>query len=94
MHERDGGRYIGTEDLVIMRDPDEGWVNAATYRVQVHSRNSTGLWMSPGKHGRQIRDKYFKQGKPCPVQLVLLYRPRPSAIPGRGQRNKIRRIGI
>src|ERR1700722_7823489 len=27
VHERDGGRYIGTEDLVIMRDPEEGWVN-------------------------------------------------------------------
>ena len=75
VHERDGGRYIGTEDLVIMRDPDEGWVNAATYRVQVHSRNSTGLWMSPGKHGRQIRDKYFKQGKPCPVLVCCGHDP-------------------
>src|SRR6185503_3561332 len=27
LHELDGGRYIGTDDLVIMRDPDEGWVN-------------------------------------------------------------------
>jgi 4-hydroxy-3-polyprenylbenzoate decarboxylase len=75
VHERDGGRYIGTEDLVIMRDPEEGWVNAATYRVQVHSKNSTGLWMSPGKHGRQIRDKYFKQGKPCPVLVCCGHDP-------------------
>src|ERR1035437_1141450 len=51
VHEKDGGRYIGTEDLVIMRDPDEGWVNAATYRVQVHRKNRAGLWMSPGKDG-------------------------------------------
>jgi hypothetical protein len=75
VHERDGGRYIGTEDLVIMRDPEEGWVNAATYRVQVHSKNTTGLWMSPGKHGRQIRDKYFKQGKPCPVLVCCGHDP-------------------
>ena len=27
LHEKDGGRYIGTDDLVIMRDPDGGWVN-------------------------------------------------------------------
>jgi UbiD family decarboxylase len=69
LHEHDGGRYIGTHDLVVMRDPEEDWVNAATYRVMVHDRNTVGLWMSPGKQGRQIRDKYFKQGKPCPVLI-------------------------
>src|SRR6266852_7134143 len=26
LHEHDGGRYVGTDDLVIMRDPEEGWV--------------------------------------------------------------------
>jgi UbiD family decarboxylase len=75
VHEDDGGRYIGTDDLVIMRDPDEGWINAATYRVQVHSKNTTGLWMSPGKQGRQIRDKYFKAGKPCPVLVCCGHDP-------------------
>jgi UbiD family decarboxylase len=71
VHEKDGGRYIGTQDLVIMRDPDEGWVNIGTYRVQVLDKNTVGLWMSPGKHGRLIRDKYFKQGKPCPVAISV-----------------------
>src|SRR2546423_12095826 len=32
LHELDGGRYIGTDDLVIMRDPGENWINAGTYR--------------------------------------------------------------
>jgi UbiD family decarboxylase len=35
-HELDGGRYIGTDDLVITRDPEEDWVNVGTYRVMVH----------------------------------------------------------
>src|SRR5438105_5969791 len=35
LHEKDGGRFIGTDDLVIMRDPDEHWVNCATYRAMV-----------------------------------------------------------
>jgi UbiD family decarboxylase len=69
LHEKDGGRYIGTGDLVIMRDPDSDWVNIGTYRAQLHDRNTVGLWMSPGKHGRQIREKYFKQGNPCPVVI-------------------------
>jgi UbiD family decarboxylase len=35
LHELDGGRYIGTDDLVIMRDPEAEWINAATYRSMV-----------------------------------------------------------
>ena len=69
LHELDGGRYIGTNDMVIMRDPDTGWVNAATYRVQAHDRNTTGLWISPGKQGGMILDKYIARGQPCPVVI-------------------------
>jgi 4-hydroxy-3-polyprenylbenzoate decarboxylase len=69
VHEEDGGRYIGTHDLVIMRDPDSEWVNAGTYRVQVHDKTTVGIYISPGKHGRQIRDKYFERGQPCPVLI-------------------------
>ncbi|MFQ5692885.1 MAG: UbiD family decarboxylase, partial [Nitrospinota bacterium] len=75
LHEKDGGRYIGTDDLVIMRDYDTDWVNAATYRVMVHDRNTAGIWMSPGKHGRIIREKYFKAGKPCPVAISCGHDP-------------------
>ena len=75
LHERDGGRYIGTDDLVIMKDPETGWVNLATYRVQAHDRNTTGLWMSPGKQGRFILEKYVKMGKPCPVLISCGHDP-------------------
>ncbi len=69
VHEHDGGRYIGTEDLVVMRDPDSGWINVGTYRIQVHGPDEVGVWISPGKHGRMIREKYFARGKPCPVLI-------------------------
>ncbi len=75
LHELDGGRYIGTDDLVIMRDPEENWVNAATYRAMVQSKDRVSLWMSPGKHGRQIREKYFRAGKPCPVLISCGHDP-------------------
>ncbi len=75
LHEHDGGRFIGTDDLVIMRDPDEDWVNCATYRAMVQSKNQVSLWISPGKHGRQIRDKYFRAGKPCPVLISCGHDP-------------------
>src|SRR3954453_22283159 len=75
LHEHDGGRYLGTDDLVIMRDPDEGWVNAATYRSMVQGPDRVGLWISPGKHGRQIREKYWRDGKPCPVLISCGHDP-------------------
>ncbi|MGH6946601.1 MAG: UbiD family decarboxylase [Kiloniellales bacterium] len=75
LHELDGGRYIGTGDLVIMRDPEDDWVNIGTYRVMIHDKNTVGLWMSPGKHGRLIREKYFAKGKNCPVLISVGHDP-------------------
>ena len=74
-HELDGGRYIGTDDLVVTRDPDDGWVNVGTYRVMIHSKDRIALHMSPGKHGRVHRDKYFAAGKTCPVAISFGHHP-------------------
>jgi UbiD family decarboxylase len=68
-HEHDGGRYIGTGCLVIMEDPDEKWTNVGTYRVCIHDRDTLGIWISPGKHGRLIREKYWANGKSCPAVI-------------------------
>jgi 4-hydroxy-3-polyprenylbenzoate decarboxylase len=68
-HDHDGGRYIGTGCLVIMEDPSEGWVNIGTYRVCVHDRDTLGIWISPGKHGRLIREKYWARREGCPVVI-------------------------
>jgi UbiD family decarboxylase len=70
-HEDDGGRYIGTGSFDITRDPDEGWVNLGTYRVMVHDRYRLGYYISPGKHGRIQREKYFARGEKCPVAMVV-----------------------
>src|SRR5713226_1980570 len=70
-HEFDGGRYLGTGSFDITRDPEEGWVNLGTYRVMVHDRNRVGYYISPGKHGRIQREKYFARGEKCPVAMVV-----------------------
>src|SRR5262245_37835041 len=70
-HQSDGGRFIGTGNIVVMRDPDSGWVNSGTYRVQVHDEETLGIYISPGKHGRLIRDKYWKRGEACPVAVAF-----------------------
>jgi 4-hydroxy-3-polyprenylbenzoate decarboxylase len=75
LHELDGGRYLGTDDLVIMRDPDDGWVNIGTYRVMVQGPDTVTVWISPGKQGRQIREKHFAAGRPCPVLISCGHDP-------------------
>ncbi|MBI3091662.1 MAG: UbiD family decarboxylase [Candidatus Tectomicrobia bacterium] len=74
-HELDGGRYIGTACCVVTRDPDEGWVNVGIYRVQVHDERTLGLYISPGHHGRIMREKYWAKGKSCPVAISFGQEP-------------------
>jgi 4-hydroxy-3-polyprenylbenzoate decarboxylase len=69
-HDLDGGRYIGTGHFVIQMDPDEGWINLGTYRVQVHDKNTATIFISPGKHGDIIRRKYWDKGQSCPAAVV------------------------
>jgi UbiD family decarboxylase len=70
-HRHDGGPFIGSGSLVIMRDPDDGWINASIYRIQVHGRNEVTVQFDhAGRHGAVIARKYWEQGKPCPVAVV------------------------
>jgi UbiD family decarboxylase len=62
-----GGRFLGTGDSLINRDPESGYVNVGTYRMQVHERDLLGLWMSPGQQGRQVAQRYWDKGEACPV---------------------------
>lgn len=70
-HPGDGGRYLGTGSYDVTRDPDDGWVNVGTYRVMVHDATRLGYYISPGKHGRIHRQKYFDRHQPCPVAMVF-----------------------
>ncbi|HXF76342.1 MAG TPA: UbiD family decarboxylase, partial [Methylomirabilota bacterium] len=70
-HPGDGGRYIGTQDMVIVRDPEENWVNIGCYRAMVQRRDRISLWINPQKHGRIIAQKYWRAGKAAPVAVVL-----------------------
>ena len=70
-HELDGGPFIGTACLVVMKDPDCGWVNYGTYRVQSHDPKT------------RERDDVARQARPDHHAEV----PRARAeVPGRGGR--------
>ncbi len=70
-HELDGGRYIGTGCIVITRDPDLGYVNLGVYRIMIHNKDTLGIYVSPGKHGRIILEKYHSKGKACPIAATF-----------------------
>jgi UbiD family decarboxylase len=70
-HSKDGGRYIGTGDLVVLRDPEQGWVNVGVYRGMVQGKNRLSLWIGPQKHGRIIAERYWARGQNAPVAVVL-----------------------
>lgn len=74
-HELDGGYYIGTGCMVIMRDPDTGWINYGAYRVQAHDAAVASIMCSKGKHGDLIKRKYHERGEPCPLVVVCGMHP-------------------
>ena len=67
----DGGRYIGTCDAVLTRDPDTGYVNMGTYRMMVHDEHHVGLYLSPGKDARLHISRAWEQGRP--LEVVAAY---------------------
>ncbi|MDP2646049.1 MAG: UbiD family decarboxylase [Desulfobacterales bacterium] len=74
-HEHDNGRYIGTGDAVITRDPDTGAVNIGTYRIKVHDKKTAALFITPGKHGRLHYEKYHSRAERCPVAISIGHHP-------------------
>lgn len=70
-HADDGGPYLGTECLVITKDPDSDWVNVGTYRVQMQDKKTVTIFIEPGKHGDIIRRKYWERGEHCPFVVTF-----------------------
>ena len=70
-HEHDGGRYIGTGDMVVLKDAESAWVNVGTYRSCIVGKDRLTLWIIEQKHGKQIARKYWQAGRACPVAIVL-----------------------
>lgn len=67
----DGGRFFGTAHFVVTKDPDTGWVNLGTYRLQLLDKNHLGTQFIKGKHSDIMLKKYQAMGKPMPVCAVV-----------------------
>lgn len=74
-HDLDGGRYIGTGDVIATRNPYTNEVNLGAYRVMVQDARSAGIMIVPGHHGFINMARYHEQGKACPVAISLGHHP-------------------
>ncbi len=88
-HDQDGGPYIGTECLVINKDPESDWVNLGTYRTQMHAPRKLTVFMEPGKHGALISEKYWSKGLPCPMAVSVGQAPILGVVAGTSSRSGI-----
>ena len=74
-NDQDGGRYLGTGDIVVTRDSQTDIVNVGTYRTMLHDAKRLGLYISPSHHGYRHLQMYHSRGKPCPVAISFGHHP-------------------
>lgn len=72
VHDGDGGRYIGTWDLVVCKDPDSDWVNWGMYRFMIHNeRFIVGFPRLHSHLGMLLHQKYIPNNEAMPIALVI-----------------------
>jgi len=72
IHEGDGGRYIGSWDVVVCKDPETGWTNWGMYRFMVHTKNwLTGWPQTTSQLAMIFKSRYLPRNQPMPVAIVL-----------------------
>ncbi|MGH7906331.1 MAG: UbiD family decarboxylase, partial [Candidatus Binataceae bacterium] len=70
--EIDGGRYVGTWDIIVTKDPDTGWVNWGIYRCMAKDEQHFAILLLPAdQHGGGILKKYEARNQPMPIALVI-----------------------
>src|SRR5919198_482994 len=68
LHEGDGGRYIGTWDLVVSRALDTKWTNWGIYRFMLHGKRTLTGFPRPTSHlGKVFQEQFVPTGRPMPI---------------------------
>jgi 4-hydroxy-3-polyprenylbenzoate decarboxylase len=72
VHEGDGGRYLGTWDLVVSKDAATGWVNWGIYRFMVHNERLLTGFPRPTSHlGKMLLEGYVPKRRPMPIAIAM-----------------------
>jgi 4-hydroxy-3-polyprenylbenzoate decarboxylase len=72
LHDGDGGRYLGTWDIVVSGEPDSEWLNWGMYRFMIHNKNHLAGFPEPHSHlGMVLQEKYVPKNQPMPVAIAI-----------------------
>lgn len=71
----DGGRYIQTYGMNIVRTPDGSWTNYSINRMMIVDERRLSCLIPPPQHLGMIRSKWIRLGKPMPIALALGVEP-------------------
>ena len=97
IHGIDGGRFIGTWHIDVIKDPDTGWVNWGMYRHQMHDERRVGWLALPAQHGPSIYyQKYEARGNPMPMAIAIGPEPLSAIVAASGipaQTNEVDIVG-
>lgn len=72
--ELDSGHYIDAGP-VIVRDPDNGKLNAGIYRHELQSKDELGFMSNPAHHGSYVLRRMRELGRPMEVAIALGHHP-------------------
>ncbi|MEC0240113.1 UbiD family decarboxylase [Paenibacillus dokdonensis] len=82
LHVGDGGRYINTYGVMIVRSPDGSWVNWSITRVMLHDKRTMAGVVVPSQHIGKIYEQWKALGQKMPFALCLGVDPGISMIAG------------
>lgn len=75
LHGNDGGRYIQTYGMNIVRTPDGSWTNWSINRMMIAGKNTLACLIPDPQHLGIIRSKWTQIGEPMPIALAIGVEP-------------------
>ncbi len=72
IHDGDGGRYIGTWDIIVSHDPERKWTNWGMYRFMIHNEKYlTGDPTYNSQAGFMFNERYLPKNQKMPIAIVM-----------------------
>lgn len=75
IHACDGGRYMQTYGLNIVRTPEGSWTNWSINRMMLVDRNRLACLIPPNQHLGIIHAKWKARGEPTPIVVAFGVEP-------------------
>jgi UbiD family decarboxylase len=75
IHVKDGGRYLQTFGLNIVKTPDGSWTNWSINRMMLVDGKRLACLVPPNQHLGMIHAKWKEKGEPTPIVIALGVEP-------------------